>query len=189
VFVAGIDDDFEGHPRPMDGTATPRGDGSDLDIGADEYMPPGTADAGPDSYGYESRGTEAYVAALDGSASTAYTYQWQQLGGIPVTLRNADTATPDFDAPQWDGSTELTIAEATLLMQLTVNEGSSSPSSDDTQLYVRIPGDSNGDDLVNAFDIALLRNLDPSADYTGDGVVNAFDLAVLRINAGRRRTE
>jgi cell wall assembly regulator SMI1 len=29
--------DFEGHPRPYDGTSEPRGDGSDFDIGADEY--------------------------------------------------------------------------------------------------------------------------------------------------------
>lgn len=29
--------DFEGDPRPFDGTSQPRGDGSDYDIGADEY--------------------------------------------------------------------------------------------------------------------------------------------------------
>jgi hypothetical protein len=32
--------DFEGDPRPYDGTSTPRGDGSDVDIGADEYYIP-----------------------------------------------------------------------------------------------------------------------------------------------------
>lgn len=32
--------DFEGDPRPMNGTSQPRGDGSDFDIGADEYPEP-----------------------------------------------------------------------------------------------------------------------------------------------------
>jgi hypothetical protein len=31
-------EDFEGDPRPWDGTSEPRGDGSDFDIGADEYI-------------------------------------------------------------------------------------------------------------------------------------------------------
>jgi hypothetical protein len=39
--VSGLTQDFEGDPRPMDGTSEPRGDGSDFDIGADEY--PGMA--------------------------------------------------------------------------------------------------------------------------------------------------
>ncbi len=30
--------DFENDPRPFDGTSVPRGDGSDIDIGADEYV-------------------------------------------------------------------------------------------------------------------------------------------------------
>ncbi len=35
--VSGLTEDFEGDPRPMDGTSEPRGDGSDFDIGADEF--------------------------------------------------------------------------------------------------------------------------------------------------------
>ena len=35
--IAGVDTDIEGEPRPMDGTLEPRGDGSDFDIGADEF--------------------------------------------------------------------------------------------------------------------------------------------------------
>ncbi len=34
-----ITQDFEGDPRPYNGTSEPRGDGSDYDIGADEYYP------------------------------------------------------------------------------------------------------------------------------------------------------
>jgi len=39
-YVEGLTEDFEGDARPMDGTSEPRGDGSDFDIGADEF--PGT---------------------------------------------------------------------------------------------------------------------------------------------------
>jgi serine protease len=33
--------DYYGNPRPLNGTSEPRGDGSDFDIGAHEYQPPG----------------------------------------------------------------------------------------------------------------------------------------------------
>jgi hypothetical protein len=36
-WVVGLDGDFEADPRPYDGTAQVRGDGSDFDIGADEF--------------------------------------------------------------------------------------------------------------------------------------------------------
>ncbi len=35
--IPGLSQDFEGDTRPYDGTSEPRGDGSDFDIGADEY--------------------------------------------------------------------------------------------------------------------------------------------------------
>jgi M6 family metalloprotease-like protein len=41
--IAGLTRDFEGTPRPLDGTAAPRGDGSNYDIGAYEYVPGPTA--------------------------------------------------------------------------------------------------------------------------------------------------
>ncbi len=37
AFVEGLLVDYEGEPRPMDGTSDERGDGSDIDIGADEF--------------------------------------------------------------------------------------------------------------------------------------------------------
>lgn len=40
TYVSGLTEDFEGDPRPYDGTYEPRGDGSDFDIGADEYIAP-----------------------------------------------------------------------------------------------------------------------------------------------------
>jgi hypothetical protein len=44
--VSGLAVDFEGDARPYDGTLNPRGDGSDFDIGADEFMP-GPASVNP----------------------------------------------------------------------------------------------------------------------------------------------
>jgi len=38
-FISGLTKDFEGDNRPFNGTSEPRGDGSDFDIGADEYVP------------------------------------------------------------------------------------------------------------------------------------------------------
>jgi len=143
------------------------------------------ADAGPDSFGFESGDGYNYVVHLDGTGSLGATqYLWEQISGAPVALRNADTATPDFDAPKWDGSTELTQEEATLIFRLTVDSG----KTDETQVHVRIPGDANGDNAVNAFDVAKLRLLSPFADFNGDNIVDAFDLATLRNNAGRARS-
>lgn len=39
-YVPDLTEDFEGDFRPYDGTSEPRGDGSDFDIGADEYVAP-----------------------------------------------------------------------------------------------------------------------------------------------------
>ncbi len=39
-YIPGMNRDFEGDPRPWNGTSEPRGDGSDFDIGADEFIFP-----------------------------------------------------------------------------------------------------------------------------------------------------
>lgn len=147
------------------------------------------ADAGDYARGYESRGSEAYVCLLDGMASQGdWTYLWEQIAGVPVELDDPTIATPHFDAAQWDGSTELTRNEATLRFRLTINKGRANEATDEVEVYIRIPGDANGDDAVNAFDVAKLRLSDPDADFSGDGIVNAMDIGILRQNATRRRT-
>ena len=158
------------------------------DVTVNIHLGAGGADAGEDAYGYESRGAQPYVATLDGSGSVgASTYLWEQVAGVGVAIRRADEAVADLDAPQWDGATELTKTEARLRFRLTINVGTPQQDSDEVEIYIRIPGDANGDDVVNAFDIALLRVLDPSADFNGDTAVNAFDVSILRLNSGRRR--
>ncbi len=39
-YIEGLTEDFEGDPRPINGSLEARGDGSDFDIGADEYRGP-----------------------------------------------------------------------------------------------------------------------------------------------------
>ena len=142
------------------------------------------------AYGYESRGGASYTVELDGTASMgASTYLWEQTDGIAVTTSDVNLPTLSFAAPQWSGSIELTKTEARLGFLLTINQGQATEDFDQCEVYVRIPGDANEDDTVNAFDLAKLRQLDPATDYNGDGSVNAFDLAILRQNSGRRRTE
>ena len=148
-----------------------------------------SADAGEDTWAYESSPINEYVCVLDASRSVrVLTYRWRQIEGTPVVLRNAETAIADFDAPQPGASNEFTRTEANLVFRLTINEGQIGERSDDVLIYVRIPGDATGDDVVNAFDLARLRRYDIRADFTGDGYTNAFDLAILRQNSGRKRT-
>jgi|GEM_PF-6532358 len=54
--------DFEGDPRGYDGTAEPRGDGSDYDIGADEYLPDADGDGLAD---WRETDTGVYVDETD----------------------------------------------------------------------------------------------------------------------------
>jgi hypothetical protein len=60
--VEGLTQDFEGDPRPLDGTSEPRGDGSDYDIGADEYVPDTDGDGLSDLV---ETGTGVYVNEAD----------------------------------------------------------------------------------------------------------------------------
>ena len=189
IFLAAVTDDFEGDLRGFDGTAEPRGDGSDFDMGADEYVAVAVADAGDDFFGYESLSTSGYICELDATRSSgALTYLWEQVTGISVELFDAQTETPEFYAPQWDGSTEFSKSQARLRFRLTINHGEANEDTDEVEVYIRIPGDATGDDIINAFDLARFRQLDPYADFNGDGRVNAFDVSILRLNSGRRRT-
>ena len=60
--IYGLTDDFEGDPRGYDGSAEPRGDGYDYDIGADEYLPDTDGDGLSD---WVETGTGIYVDQTD----------------------------------------------------------------------------------------------------------------------------
>ena len=95
---------------------------------------------------------------------------------------------PVFVAPQWDGSEELTPDEARLRFRLRLNPGQTGEAAYDCEVYVRLPGDANGDDVVSAPDFILLRDfITPNSDFDSDGRVTALDFLILRDNVGRRR--
>ena len=167
------------HPTTVDKDDTARD--ATPDAGAYEAGASGpTADAQCAAYAYEGNDLD-----LDGTGSTgASTYAWTQTGGaVGGAIADPTAALTSVPTPEWDGSTELTVAEASLEFTLAVDGG----DTDTCDCYVRIPGDANGDDTINAFDIARVRTLHAEADFNDDGSVNAFDLAILRQNAGRSR--
>jgi hypothetical protein len=55
-YIEDLTDDFQGDPRGYDGIAEPRGDGSDYDIGADEYVPDTDGD------GFSGSGEPCFIA-------------------------------------------------------------------------------------------------------------------------------
>lgn len=70
--------------------------------------------------------------------------------------------------------------------QLWTNHGESAPVTMDVQVMEispALPGDINGDGIVNGFDLAIVLGFwgtsDPKADLNGDGVVNGADLAIV----------
>jgi len=75
-YVAALTEDYEGHPRGYDGTNEPRGDGSDYDIGADEF------------------GLAPPPAAAFSASSTS--------GNRPLTLDFTDESTGTITSWLWD---------------------------------------------------------------------------------------
>ncbi|MCA9428514.1 MAG: hypothetical protein KC994_25770, partial [Candidatus Omnitrophica bacterium] len=86
-FVAEVDLDFEGEPRPFDASPEPRGDGSDFDIGADEYSyyPISLVDQNQDSR----------IDAMD-LFEFQGDWMWKEIGGVKGDL-NHDLSTDAED--------------------------------------------------------------------------------------------
>ncbi len=125
---------------------------------ANENLPP-VANAGADQTVVS--GTEVM---LDGSASAdaessfdQLRLTWEQIGGTPVVLSNADTAAPSFTAPS-------VVADTTLMFQLTVRDPGGLSNTDIVRITVVFGVTANaGED----------QQVDSSAIVTLDGSESA----------------
>ncbi|HMQ14923.1 MAG TPA: DUF5011 domain-containing protein [Phycisphaerae bacterium] len=126
-----------------------------------------TADAGEDQ-----SVPEGAPVALDASGTTGLfcgspTYEWTQIGGTPVTLIGADTATAGFTAPQ------VPMGGETLTFQLIVSNGPSIGEPDIVNVHVLNVNNAPvalADDLCddNAVAEAGVATLDGSNSYDVD---------------------
>ncbi len=107
-------------------------DPGDDDTG-DEVDDGPTADAGEDRDVEEEDSVE-----LDGTGSTGddLSYSWSQTGGASVTLEDADTATPSFDAPELDAADDDDEEDLVLTFQLTVTDDAGDSDTDTVEVTV-----------------------------------------------------
>ena len=97
---------------------------------------PPVANAGPDQTIYDIDGNDAPIGiTLNGSASydpesAPITYAWTQIGGTPVTLAGANTATPSFTAPSLQNHPNGEPAPLQLTFRLAVSDGNSTRNDD-----------------------------------------------------------
>lgn len=86
------------------------------------------------------------AVVLNGAGSTdadgdSLTFQWTQSSGTAVTLNGATTSSASFTAPN---------AAATLVFQLTVNDGNGGTNSDSVTITVQGSGGNNNNPTANA---------------------------------------
>jgi len=131
-------------------------------MGAGINLPP-VANAGPDQTAQENALVQLNGATSSDPNNDLLYYQWQQMGGIPVTLLNGNTAYPSFVAPYGLASNQV------LTFGLVVSDGSLSSNADSVNVTVQAANPS-----VN---IAPGANVTASSQNTGNGqlAVKAVD--------------
>ncbi len=104
-YINGISQDFEGDLRPWDGTPVPRGDGSDFDIGADEFTGPVPTPIPTPCIIYVPIDYSTIQAAIDAAqggceiiVSPGTYYENINFGGKNIVLRSTDPASPSVVA-------------------------------------------------------------------------------------------
>jgi hypothetical protein len=157
VYVEGLTEDFEGDPRGYDGTAAPRGDGSDYDIGADEWARDKDSDGLPDEW------EEAYFGDL--SHGPDEDYESDGLTNIDEYLNGTDPTTQDSDGDGLGDGDEVN----TYLTDPTERDtdGDGLTDGEEVNDYFTDPLDADTDDDGMPDGWEITNSFDPN-DPTGD---------------------
>jgi hypothetical protein len=139
------------------------------DVAPPPNLPP-ISDAGPDQ-----TVDEGDYVTLNGINSSdpdedLLTYSWKQVNRTDVTLLNATTATPSFDAP------EVTSEEEILTFSLTVDDGNGGNHTDSVDIFVQ---NVNKNPIADAGENQTISEettvaLDGTGSYDPDGGVLAY---------------
>jgi len=89
-YVSDVTEDFDGDARPYDATSEPRGDGSDFDIGADEFI----TVIVPDDYPTIQQALDAASDGWEIIVSPGIYVENINLGGKDIVLRSTDPVDP-----------------------------------------------------------------------------------------------
>lgn len=132
------------------------------DVGAYELIRP-VAVAGPDQ-----RVNSGVVVLLDGSASAGWagvaSYVWTQMGGVPIALTSASTATTSFTAPSVAGV-------VTLRLTVTDRYGVSASDTVDVSVNAAPIADAGPDQIVNA---GASVTMNGTASRDPDGLIMSY---------------
>ena len=90
--------------------------------------------------------------------------------------------------------------QVTLILSVSSNiEGISSFGFDVTIIGDSLPGDANGDDIVDIFDLTKVQigydsklgesNWIPEVDFNKDDIIDIFDISIVTQNFGERLTQ
>ncbi len=162
-----------------------------IDIGAYEYAPnqAPTVTVQDHISVYEGQVARMRVSALDVDGDPLV-YTWTQILGPSVSLTGETTPEASFVAPLLAPGEQVTLA-----FQVSVWDGHNGDVIKDINVQIRMAGDLDGDNHVNAADLLIMTSAwytlasdlryDPRADINDDGVVNGIDLLLLAKNWNR----
>ena len=162
-----------------------------------------TVAAAPRTWMYENQGDNRHKitftasVANDETGSTSYEYHWQarsnsKTGKSLVLLSGGGTndATATYAAPQTPAASSEPYVVACKVWGKDAMGSDTGDALGAGTVTVRLLGDANLDDVVNALDYVVVSNnygtTGPEGDVNGDGVVNALDYVVISNNYGRQ---
>jgi hypothetical protein len=210
-YIQGLTQDFEGDPRPINGSLEARGDGSDFDIGADEYRGPLASEA----YDFDLTNegwnavtvpgfTPPYFYYIPGQIKFAaqdntntYGYWTSEEDAVPVIAdclyRASWTVTTDITDPLAVPSMRLRVnsqnlQQADMLVVSSTGDGSYAPIPEGWTTYEMyfVPPESALGKPEDQDDLILsfdIMNFDPGDAANGSLLLDSVVIDIIALNA------